>query len=262
MDVTDVLRDRMSEQGGLERAAAMSLVAHGVLVATMLFAPGAWWTRSTEMPHPVMTITLGGGVAGPQAGGLTQEGGKPVQAVRPPEEENRPEPARAPAAKTPDMTLPEKNARPSKTPPPTVKEAPADARGRTPTRGAETREGTAAAETGVRGLGFGLSTGGGAGSGSYLDVADFCCPEYIATMADRIRRNWTPGAGSSGEVIIKFTIQRDGRITDTTTEQSSGNAILDLTAQRAVSVTRQLPPLPAAFPNPTLTVHLNFQYQR
>ena len=85
-------------------------------------------------------------------------------------------------------------------------------------------------------MGFGLSTGGGAGSGSYLDVADFCCPEYIATMADRIRRNWTPGAGSSGEVIIKFTIQRDGRITDTTTEQSNGNAILDLTAQRAVSV--------------------------
>jgi hypothetical protein len=27
-------------------------------------------------------------------------------------------------------------------------------------------------------------------------------------------------------------------------------------------VTRTLPPLPAAFPNATLTVHLNFQYQR
>src|SRR5438132_7383949 len=133
MDVTDVLRDRMAEQVGLERAAAMSLVAHGALLATILFAPGAWWTRSTEAPHPVMTITLGGGVPGPQAGGLTQEGGKPVQTVRPPEEETRPEAARAPAAKTPDMTLPEKNARPSKTPPQTVKEAPADARGRTPT---------------------------------------------------------------------------------------------------------------------------------
>ena len=83
MDVTDVLRDRMSEHDGLERALAVSLVAHGVLLATMLFAPGAWWTRSSDAPHPVMTITLGGGVSGPQTGGLTPEGAKPVQAVRP-----------------------------------------------------------------------------------------------------------------------------------------------------------------------------------
>jgi hypothetical protein len=35
-----------------------------------------------------------------------------------------------------------------------------------------------------------------------------------------------------------------------------------LNAQRAVTLTKQLPPLPEAFPNPTLTVHLNFEYQR
>ena len=33
-------------------------------------------------------------------------------------------------------------------------------------------------------------------------------------------------------------------------------------AQRAILVTSKLPPLPAAFPNSTLTVHYNFQYQR
>ena len=37
---------------------------------------------------------------------------------------------------------------------------------------------------------------------------------------------------------------------------------LDLSALRAIVVARQLPPLPAAFPNPTLTVHLNFAYQQ
>ena len=65
-----------------------------------------------------------------------------------------------------------------------------------------------------------------------------------------------------GTVVVKFTIQRDGRLTDTIVERSSGTLSLDQNAQRAVMVTRQLTPLPAAFPNPTLTVHLNFQYQR
>jgi hypothetical protein len=37
--------------------------------------------------------------------------------------------------------------------------------------------------------------------------------------------------------------------------------VLDLAALRAVVGTRTLNPLPAPFPNPTLTVHLNFQYQ-
>ena len=43
------------------------------------------------------------------------------------------------------------------------------------------QKGTAVAETGAQGQGFGLSSGGG-GDGGYLDVANFCCPEYLATM--------------------------------------------------------------------------------
>jgi TonB family protein len=122
--------------------------------------------------------------------------------------------------------------------------------------------GSAVAETGARGQGFGLSTGGGVGSGSRLDVADFCCPDYLLLMVERIRANWNARAGTVGEVIVTFTIDRDGRISGVSQETSSGNAVLDLNAMRAVVATRQLLPLPAAFPNPTLTVHLNFQYNR
>ncbi len=64
------------------------------------------------------------------------------------------------------------------------------------------------AETGARGQGFGLSTGGGAGSGSRLDVADFCCPDYLVLMIERIRSNWNARAEAVGETMIKFTIQR------------------------------------------------------
>lgn len=261
MDVTDVLRDRMDEPGGLDRMVMLSIVAHVGLVAVLLFAPARWGHRD-ESSRSVMTISLDGGVPGPANTGKTQIGGTPVQAVRPPDAPRRPEPVRPPAATTPEMTLPTRNAKPLKTPPTPVREAPSDARGHTPTRGAQERAGSSLAETGVRGQGFGLATGGGMGSGSYLDVSDFCCPEYIATMIERIRSHWEPRAEIAGEVVIKFTIQRSGMLVDTALEKSSGNVVLDLTAQRAIVVTRQLPPLPEKFTNSTLTVHLSFQYQR
>jgi len=45
-------------------------------------------------------------------------------------------------------------------------------------------------------------------------------------------------------------------------EQSSRNPVLDLESRRALVTTRQLPPLPAAFTRPTLTVFLSFEYKR
>jgi protein TonB len=147
-------------------------------------------------------------------------------------------------------------------PKPDVKQAPTDARGRTPTRGAQTSPGNSIAETGVRGQGFGLSTGGGPGTGSSLDITgEFCCPGYIATMVDRIRSAWNQNQGTRGQCVVKFTIQRDGRLTDYEVETSSGSTTLNLAALSAVARTKTLPPLPAEFPNPTLTVHLNFKYQ-
>jgi TonB family protein len=44
--------------------------------------------------------------------------------------------------------------------------------------------------------------------------------------------------------------------------QSSGQALLDLEARRAVLNTKQLPPLPREFTGPQLTVHLTFDFQR
>jgi outer membrane biosynthesis protein TonB len=262
-EVTDVLRGRMLEPGGFERMAMVSVLVHGGLIAAVILAPAQWWAHEVAAPQPVMTITLGGGAAGPQSGGMTSLGGRPVQEATPPDEPVKREAVRPPAAKPPEMTLPDVKARPAKaSPAPSVKEAPEGARGRTPTRGEHTRTGSTIADTGVRGQGFGLSTGGGPGSGSHLDVANFCCPEYLELMIERIRSNWNPRSEFTGETIVKFTIYRDGTIKDITLERTSNYMALDLTSQRAVYMTKTLPPLPAAFTNPTLTVHLNFQYQR
>ena len=263
MDVTDVLRDRMHEPGGLQRMAIVSVLVHGAVVAALVLAPGNWLSQQEAPPRTVMTISLGGGSGGPTSGGMTSIGGRAVQAQTPPDAPTRPEPVRPPAARTPEMTVPIPGQAPRKTAPAApVKQAPDDARGRTPTRGAETREGSAIAETGARGQGFGLTTSGGAGSGSTIDVADFCCPEYLIDMVNRIRANWNARAEVAGSVIILFTIQRDGTLTSSSVEKTSNYTALDINALRAVVATRQLTPLPAGFPNPTLTVHLNFQYTR
>ncbi len=58
--------------------------------------------------------------------------------------------------------------------------------------------GSTVSDTGVRGQGFGLSTGGGPGTGSTLDVQDFCCPDYIALMVERIRSAWQRNQGTPG----------------------------------------------------------------
>jgi TonB family protein len=262
MDVTDVLRDRMQEASGLEgTATTVSVLAHGLLIAMVLFAPSLFLKPVADVPKTVMTITLGGGAPGLATGGMTAAGGRPVQEVKPAEEAAKPEALRPPAAQTPEMTLPEKNAKPEKNPRAPIKEAPADARGRTPTRGAEVAPGTAAAPTTVRGGGFGLSTGPGGNTGLKLEVTDFCCPEYLETMQQRIRSNWEFRADTTADVVVKFTILRSGQITSIAVVQSSGNVLLDIRAQRAIFATR-LPPLPPAFTNPSLSLEVVFQYKQ
>jgi TonB family protein len=122
--------------------------------------------------------------------------------------------------------------------------------------------GSSIADTGVRGQGFGLTTGGGGGSGSTLDVDNFCCPDYIQLMIQQIHANWDYRVEVPGMTVVKFTIQRDGRITDIALTRSSGYTAHDINAQRALARTRQLAPLPAQFSNPTLGVQLSFDYKR
>jgi TonB family protein len=180
---------------------------------------------------------------------------RPVQAPEP--EQKRAE--TAPAPKPPAMTLPDPKSKPQ-----AVKNAPRDAASKAPTTGPELTEGTARSSERKRGQGFaGLSSGGGGdSSGVTLDVADFCCPEYIITMKETILRNWNGNQGRVGVTTMMFTIQRDGTIEGIRRERGSGFPSLDEAAERALRVTRRLDPLPNRYPNQTLTVHLQFEYER
>ena len=252
--VSEVLAARIVKSDGLGSMLGWSAAAHLTLLTAVAFVPATWWGAAEQEPEVILQISLGGAV-GPRDGGLATLGGRAIQQLQPVETKRAIEPVRPPAARVPDMIEPTK-APPRKTPDNKIDAK--DPRSRTPTKGAEVRKGSAVAETGGKGQGFGLSAGGG-GVGATLDVASFCCPEYLATMLDLINRNWSSKQQAVGTTAMKFVIQRDGRIAAPTLERSSGNAGLDYLSQRAIQLTK-LPPLPAGYDQPALTVHLVFPY--
>lgn len=248
---TDVIVARSRNADRLSTMFVWSVGAHIVVTALILFVPHP---RPDAAAKNIMMISLGG-APGPKTQGMTQMGARAVQAPQPQQPVKKAE--SAPAPKTPAMTLPDPRTKPAQQ----VKNAPREATAKTPTTGAEPQEGTARAETRVRGQGFGLSTGGGGGGGVTVDAVDFCCPDYIITMQELVKQNWNGRQGIVGVTTMKFTIRRDGGIQDVQLEKSSGFAVLDNEATRAMRLAR-LPPLPTRYPNPTLTIHLEFAYER
>lgn len=252
--VSEVLIARTPKSDGLSSMLGASAIAHVVVVGVFVFLPAAWFGAKPEAPETIMSISLGGPM-GPTDGGVNTLGSRTIQQVT--EVKKAIEPVRPPAAKTPEMIDPTK-APPKKTTPNKIEAK--DPKSNRPTKGAELQKGSAIAETGSKGQGFGLSSGMG-GEGGYLEIGNFCCPAYLATMRTAILSNWNSRQGAAGRTHMRFVIQKDGRIVDVTVQRSSGVQVLDYFAQRALLLTK-LPPLPAAYDEPALAVHLYFDYQR
>ena len=252
--VSEVLIARAPKRDAMTSMVGASVLAHVGLFMAFVFLPAWWFGAKQDVPETVMQISLGGPV-GPDKGGVETLSSRAIQQVT--ESKRAIEAVRPPAAKTPEMIDPTK-APPKKTPPNKVDAK--DPKSTKATVGKEIQKGTAIAETGSKTPGFGLSSGGG-GAGGHLEVTDFCCPEYLATMSSLIRRNWNSQVGATGRTHLRFVIQKDGRIVDITVEKSSGVETMDAYARRALMLTK-LPPLPAAFPDGALAVHLYFDYIR
>jgi outer membrane biosynthesis protein TonB len=251
--VSDVIAARAQGVDRLGATLTWSIAAHVVLVAAVAVMPANWRGQAAETSQTVMNISLGG-APGPSSGGMTPIAGRVVQAPEPEEPPQRAD--RPPAQIEPEMGLPtERRERVE------VERTNEEARGSTPTTGPEPQEGPAAVDTGARGQGFGLTTGGGGGTGAFVDVSNFCCPEYLDLMVQLIQRNWDSNQRIAARTQMVVTIQRDGRISFSQVERPSGYLALDMAATRAVALT-QLPPLPAQYPGSDLTVHFVFEYQR
>jgi periplasmic protein TonB len=246
-------RPASNDLRAMNRAMAWSVAVHVGAVLAILIVPREW---IASPPRPVMTISLGG-TSGPRSTGTTSLGGRTVEQAVP--QPRRPEPIRPTPRNDPDPVAvkpPPQVARPAPAPAPAKPVAPAV---RPPTTGPEVTQGNTRVDTGARGQGAGLTFGGG-GTGGETNLADFCCPEYLAFMTSAIDRNWQKTQPERGTTKIRFTIQRNGAITDLQIVQPSGSSMLDRAAQRALVDTR-LPPLPPAYPADKLTVNLTFPYE-
>ena len=90
--------------------------------------------------------------------------------------------------------------------------------------------------------------------------------DYAQSMVSKIRVNWYANMpplirmGVKGVVTIRFTIHRDGRISDITTLSSSGHPPYDQAARKAIELSSPLKPLPVDFPNPYERVTCMFYY--
>src|SRR5262249_29641243 len=60
---------------------------------------------------------------------------------------------------------------------------------------------------------------------------------------------------------VLFEIQRDGSIRPPRIGQTSGNALYDQAALRAIVEASPFPPLPREWPKPSLTVEMTFQLE-
>lgn len=252
--VTDVIVSRAQQSDGLKAMVVWSVAIHALAVAGILVAPQG---EIDDAPPVVMTINLGG-APGPKTDGLNQMGGRSVQAVAPPEVTRVETP---PAPVRPKMTLPDPRSKPRVVERPRPAQAPAESASRTVSTGEETREGSTRVETQIRSQGFGLAQGGGLGGSMEVDAVDFCCNEYLGLVREAIQRNYTPNQGLTGMTKMMFTIRKDGLLTDIKVERPSVFQKLDLASQRALLATGKVPPLPPQYTNPTLTVHLFFEYR-
>ena len=114
-------------------------------------------------------------------------------------------------------------------------------------------------EGGGGGGGSGLSVGGPGANGIPGVPEDFQFTFYVERMLALIESVWyRPPATGATRARVRFTIARNGRVEGIQLEESSGVPSFDRAALRALYAANPLPPLPPAYGQPSLTVHLTF----
>jgi protein TonB len=113
---------------------------------------------------------------------------------------------------------------------------------------------------------FGMTGGGGVNVGNNSPFGEKY-GAYAALIRDTVTRNWktsdvNPRLMTAPAVVVTFTIQRDGTVTNVHVSQKSGVEPLDISAQRAVMDSSPFQPLPVGFPHSQADVELRFEFKR
>ena len=244
---SDVIAARRDAPVTLTPTLVWSLAAHVALVAAIWLAPAR---SSNQTARLVMTVSLSG-APGPRVGGLTPMGGREVLPTPEPPKPTPPRPP-APQPSRPVAALPSPKAAPAR-PARTESARTAPATPEAP------REGSTRVETGARGQGFGLATGGNGQKGIETETPDFCCPAYLEIVRIAVERAWLRVPGALGSTTMRFRIQRNGTIDSISMVQSSNNQQIDAAAARALASVPLVPPLPNEFTGSTLALRMRFE---
>jgi len=71
-----------------------------------------------------------------------------------------------------------------------------------------------------------------------------------------------PRIKTAPPVIVTFDLQRDGSVRNVRVAQSSGNSVLDYSAQRAIYDASPLPALPSGYERNDATIEFWFELRR
>ena len=229
-------------------------------------------SRPRLFPYAMIAFGLHGGLAGGiflmSRNAAARPAQLPAVSVRivqpePPKQRRRPaepaaRPTRAPKKETPVPEPVPTQPEPVATAPPEI-EAPtqssSDDAMAAPEQKATPRPTPVTAPVG----GSGLSVGGGNTRQIPGIPSDFHFTYYVQRMLALIESRWyKPVVPTKTRARVRFTINRDGRVSRIELESSSGNSSFDRAALRALYAANPLPPLPPAYNKTSLTVHLTF----
>jgi protein TonB len=113
---------------------------------------------------------------------------------------------------------------------------------------------------------IGMAGGGGVGIGTNSPFGTQF-GDYANIVRSRVGQAWRTGdlrISSANPVVVTFTIMRDGSVPEKSVQVKgrSGNAALDISAQRAILDAQPFPPLPPGFPRSSADVEFTFDYLR
>ena len=245
-------------------ALGVSAMGHALFVAGFLGAVlwGGWNTSKTYVVNLVPTVAAVGNPNAPAAPlptrptvPLAQRAPEP--APRPKETTPREAPREAPQLPEPSLPTPSLPSRATAVRP-GEKELPPLGGGRPSVRGEKTGESRPAPPASL-----GLPSGSPSGAGALtLDVSDFPYAWYLRQVLQKVSIQWQKQnqvKEPDQKPIVWVEIQRDGSIQMPKIDKSSGNALYDQAALRAVLEASPFPPLPDDWSKPSLRVKFRFE---
>jgi len=261
-------------------ALTVSAVAHLMALAVLALLAGIWsqWNPSKVYVVNLVPAVAAIGTAPARTSETPTLPAPPAPAEHPRPARESPAPAREPRPSLPDASLPQARSptRPPALPRPGEKESPSlapsadrpDRRTLPPPPSREEKPGTRAASAprpAVAPIPLGRPGGSPVGTASLsLDVSDFPFTYYLRQIQQKVSEKWVPparGSESGNRVVVLFEIERDGQVRTSKIERSSGNAIYDNSALRAIMDANPFPELPREFPSHSLRIHFGFDFQ-